>query len=313
MDSFPLVSIIVPIYKVQDFLEACIDSILQQSYKNLEIILVDDGSPDNCGLICDDYAKKDDRIVVIHKENGGLSDARNAGLDICKGDYIAFVDSDDVISEKFIEVLYQNIGNADLAFCDLFYFDDGEIFTDQVKNDTPSVKLLDGQYLLGHINTFTDKGPLVVVAWNKLYKKEIWQNLRYPIGRIHEDEFVIHYILDRCKKVSFINRPMYFYRQRNTSIMNMGQKSKKSIIDRFEAIDDRINFFENKQFYDLAKATYQIKRSLFLNKDIDNQFELWDEYRLNQIILDQISIFLKMKLVLKKIFPSLYTKIQGTL
>ncbi|MFV0146744.1 glycosyltransferase [Empedobacter falsenii] len=302
MHSNPLISVIVPIYKVEEYLQTCIDSIIKQTYPNLEIILVDDGSPDRCGDICDEYAKNDDRIVVIHKPNGGLSDARNAGLDICKGDYIAFVDSDDVISEKFIEVLYQNIGNADLAFCDLFYFDDGEIFTDQVKNDTPSVKLLDGQYLLGHINTFTDKGPLVVVAWNKLYRKFIWQNLRYPIGRIHEDEFVIHYILDICNKVSFIDLPLYFYRQRENSIMVTS--SLKSCLDAIDAFKEREYFFKKKKMFDEAKSVYNLRYSLFLRENLSKQLL---EQKILNILFDRNLFFkLKLKLVAKKIFPSFY-------
>lgn len=112
----PLISIIVPVYKVEQFIHECVDSIIDQTYNHLEIILVNDGSPDRCGEICEEYAKQDHRIVVIHKENGGLSSARNAGLDICKGEYIAFIDSDDVIHPQFVELLYANIKEADLAF-----------------------------------------------------------------------------------------------------------------------------------------------------------------------------------------------------
>lgn len=119
----PLISIIVPVYKVEQFIHECVDSIIDQTYNHLEIILVNDGSPDRCGEICEEYAKQDHRIVVIHKENGGLSSARNAGLDICKGEYIAFIDSDDVIHPQFVELLYANIKEADLAFCEMLGFD----------------------------------------------------------------------------------------------------------------------------------------------------------------------------------------------
>lgn len=304
----PLISIIVPIYNVEAYLKECVDSILNQSYRNLEIILVNDGSPDNCGNICDEYAKLDSRIIVIHKTNGGLSDARNAGLDIANGDYIAFVDSDDVLHPYYINELFDAIGNADMAFCNFHPF----------KNDISEIPELDlntnsttysGDFLLANIHVFNV--PLLIIAWNKLSKKNIWNGLRFPVARIHEDEFIIHHLLDRCKNIVFLALPLYFYRQRDESIMNIKQKSIKSLTDRFDAIDDRINFFKQKNYSHLIGPAYQLKRSFFLNVDIDNRLNLWKEYTFFSILNDSISFKLKFKLLLKKLAPNFYKKIQG--
>ena len=181
--SSPLVSVIVPIYMVEKYICECVNSIILQSYKNLEIILVDDGSPDRCPEICDEYAKQDSRIKVIHKPNGGLSDARNAGIEIAEGEYLSFVDSDDVIHHEMIEVLMQPlIENKELKMsaCQCLYFNDGDIF-DTTQEIKPMV-------IIDYNVFFTKK--LWVTAWGKIYKKELFREIKYPVGRIHEDEFI---------------------------------------------------------------------------------------------------------------------------
>ena len=203
-----LISVIVPIYKVEAYLKKCIKSIQNQTYSNLEIILVDDGSPDGCGAICDRYAKEDTRIRVIHKENGGLSDARNKGLDIATGEYILFVDSDDYIHPQMVEILLQHLEvvDADMAVCGFKTVEENEevIFdcfdiceTAGREKKTEVVGIDAGEVFEGQavMNNLQYKNLLTVVAWNKLYKAELFAELRYPKGRVQEDEFLVHHIL----------------------------------------------------------------------------------------------------------------------
>ena len=180
-----LISVIVPIYKVEKYLKRCIESIINQTYHNLEIILVDDGSPDKCGEMCEEYSKKDKRIKVIHKENGGLSDARNKGLEIATGKYIGFVDSDDFIDKDMYKVLYNNLknNNADMSICSIYQFEnEEEIVKGYNKNET--VITYNKQEMF---NNFYDDLLRNVVAWNKLYKADIFKDIKYPKGKAVEE------------------------------------------------------------------------------------------------------------------------------
>lgn len=242
-----LISVIVPIYQVEDYLIECLDSIINQEYTNLEIILVDDGSKDKCPKICDDYKLKDNRIKVIHKPNGGLSDARNAGLEIAKGKYICFVDSDDVLNKNFIMTLYNNIKttDADISICDFLSIKTISDISDD--NITNNLKLYTKEEIL---NDFYKKQSLrLVLAWNKLYKREIWNNIRYPKGKVHEDEFVIHYILDNINKLVISDSKLYYYRQRENSITSVYNKKR---LNALEALEDRLEFYKkhsNEKMY----------------------------------------------------------------
>lgn len=212
-----LISVIAPVYKVEKYLEKCIESIVNQTYRNLEIVLIDDGSPDNCPAICDNWSKKDNRIKVIHKKNGGLSDARNAGMEISTGEYIAFVDSDDWIESHYIEYLYQAIQetNAEISACEVREVIDGEAAEPVL--DEPLV--------------FRENSPkeaieellkgcgFRAVAWNKLYKRSLLEGERFEVGRLHEDEFFSYRILDKASVLAFVDIPLYNYRQRLGSIM----------------------------------------------------------------------------------------------
>ena len=212
-----LITVVVPIYKVERYLRRCVDSILLQTYKNLEIILVDDGSPDSCPLICDEYADIDKRVRVIHKSNGGLSDARNAGIEVANGKYIAFVDSDDYIDERMYEVLYKNLtdNNADISVCEFVKIHDGaRIDSSPIKE---SVKLFNKLQTMN--NLYDDLYLQTVVAWNKLYKKDIFKSIIYPFGKINEDEYVIHLILNSANNVVYTNLQLYYYVQRTDSIV----------------------------------------------------------------------------------------------
>lgn len=237
----PLISVIVPIYKVEQYLEKCIHSIIIQTYKNLEIILVDDGSPDNCPKMCDEYGSKDSRIKVIHKLNGGLSDARNAGLDIAKGEYIVFVDSDDYIHPEMVSILYNVIvkTEANIVQCNFRKVKDNE-YVDTNSNNYEISTFNTEQAL----ESLIKENPLKQVVWNKLYKKEIFNELRFEVGKVNEDDFFTYQAFAISNKVSNINKELYYYLVRDTSIM--GQKFSIKRLDGLEARFRRYEFIKEK-------------------------------------------------------------------
>ena len=236
----PLISVIVPIYNVERYLEKCINSILNQTYQNLEVILVDDGSPDNCGEICDIYSDKDLRIKVIHKKNGGLSDARNTGIDAAEGEYLAFVDSDDTIMPEMMEKLYQriDIDGSDMAVCGCKRVDQkGVILSEVYLPDN----LLSGFDALKQ--SYDNNGVLYTMACNKLIKRELFQNIRFPIGKYNEDEFTLYRVIDQCRQISIVSETLYIYYQRSDSIM--GSYSFRHL-DGIEASYERYFYFKKK-------------------------------------------------------------------
>lgn len=226
-----LISIIVPVYKVEAFLEKCILSLINQSYTNLEIILVDDGSPDHCGDICDEWAKKDSRIKVIHKQNGGLSDARNAGIDIATGKYISFVDSDDWLSLDYYEILYDQIimYNAKIAASGIVWvYDEND---NNIHGKKMETKMYSAEEAL---ETIQSNEGFFAVAWNKLYYRELFDDIRYPYGLIHEDEFVTYRLIAKAKTLTLCQKAKYFYRQRQGSIMaTLDCQKEKNVLDAY--------------------------------------------------------------------------------
>lgn len=233
-----LISIIIPVYKVEKYLEKCIQSVINQTYKNLQIILVDDGSPDNCGKICDEYAQKDHRIEVIHKSNGGLSDARNKGLEIAKGEYIGFVDSDDYIESDMYEVLYNLLKqyNADVSICNFYTVSQGKI---AIKNVDNGIKEYNRSEILKEV--LLDNN-IQSYAWNKLYKKELFDEIKYPVGKKYEDIGTTFYLLEKCNKVVVIGKPEYYYINRQDSIVN--NVTETTITDYIELIMQRYDYIE---------------------------------------------------------------------
>lgn len=234
------ISVIVPIYNVEQYLNRCIESIVNQTYRNLEIILVDDGSPDNCPKICDEWAEKDNRIKVIHKENGGLSDARNAGMKIATGDFIAFVDSDDWTEIQFIEKLYNALleYDCDIAGCKYRKCEKvSEIKDNPGSNQVEIYNKIDG---LSSLISETIKQ----VVWNKLYKKDVIEGIAFEKGKYHEDEFWSYQIFARSKQYVEIDYVGYNYFQRETSIM--GEKYSLKRLDAVEAKVFRQRFLEEQ-------------------------------------------------------------------
>lgn len=239
MTENPLISIVVPIYQVEKFLPRCIESIQKQTYSNIEILLVDDGSPDACPDICEAYAKDDPRIRVIHQENGGLSAARNTGIAAAKGEYIGFVDSDDYIEPVMYEKLYRIMQkeHAVLGIANYDYVDEDGKPWKQAKWQSPLEDgILSGKQVLARI--LQDQGWYYVTAWNKLYHADLWKDLRYPPGKIHEDEFVAHRIYLRSAVIASTGEVLYHYVQNGKSIMNTGYSVKR--LDRLEALTGRL-------------------------------------------------------------------------
>lgn len=241
----PEISVIVPVYKVQDFLPACLSSLAAQTFQDYELILVDDGSPDRCGALCDEYAAADSRARVIHKANGGLSSARNAGLEAAAGRYIAFVDSDDVVAPDYLETLYTAIrrDRADMAIAGV-----EDISESGAPLPEPAVTLpvqagfSTGRGLLPFL--YGAQGACYVVAWNKLYAARLWKDLRYPEGKNNEDEAVIHRLLLACRRVVCVRKVVYRYRLRSGSICRAGVSP--SSFDGVDALLDRYAFFTER-------------------------------------------------------------------
>ena len=271
------VSIIVPVYQVENYIRQCIDSILVQTFTDFELILVDDGSKDRSGKICDEYAVLDQRVKVIHKENGGLSDARNCGMDQAVGNYFMFVDSDDYIAPTMLEYLYKALMNkeADIAVCNFLHF-----FEEDRKRDFSTN--IQSEVLSGAEIFYSRKNERVygiwTVAWNKLYKRETLGNVRFRFGKYHEDEFWANDIYQMDIKVVTIPECLYYYRQRDNSIM--GRKNIKRDFDILEALQERIAvYFMDERHADQAykvmifSLEYLVEsKKLITNKDEENQF-----------------------------------------
>ena len=265
------ISIIVPIYNVEQYLRQAVDSIRCQTYTNLEIILVDDGSPDNSGAICDEYAKADSRIKVIHKQNGGLSDARNAGIAAASGAYLGFVDSDDFIEPEMFQKLYDALvtHDAQMSVCSFRYV--GGLDERNSKIDIRD-EVLSGQEILLE-KCMSKYAWGWVCAWNKLYRKEMFQELRYPVGKAHEDEFVLHSLLWDVPRVACISYVGYNYVQRSSSIMSTYKVNR---LDGVEARIHRADFFEAKgvpasvQYKNLIRG-YYVLYDIYANADVKHE------------------------------------------
>lgn len=243
-----LVSVIVPVYNVEKYLVQCIDSIINQTYQNLEIILVNDGSTDGSGKICDEYAEKDSRIKVIHKENGGLSDARNKGLDIMTGEYVTLVDSDDYLEHNCIEKLYiySKTCQTDMAIGKFVRFreDTGEFFFGDYQNSGDKIEMLTAEQCLEKNHKYFL--GVFVTAWAKLYKASLfndsapYKSIRYPIGVYHEDQYTTHKLFLKSKKIVFVNENLYIYRTREGSITGT-PLSDKRIMDNIRGLEEKNN------------------------------------------------------------------------
>ena len=242
VESDELVSIVVPVFNVQSYLEECVDSILAQTYTRLEVILINDGSTDRSGAICDAYAASDGRVRVIHQVNAGLSAARNAGVAVSRGRWLLFVDSDDWVHSDTVDVLLKaaSRSDADIAVGVFQRFGEASDLRARTPPHAESVVLTAAEgmtALMGPMHT------LLTVAWGKLFRRSLFANLEFPVGRLHEDEFVAHRLLYDSRRVIVVGRPLYFYRQHNDSIMGAGFNSDKAM-DAIAAYADRLRFLQ---------------------------------------------------------------------
>ncbi len=233
------ISVIVPIYSVEQYLQQCIDSILGQTFRDFELILVDDGSPDECPLICDTYTQVDSRVRVIHKKNGGVSSARNAGLHAARGEYIAFVDPDDFICHDMFQLLIDSIeqSQADMVMCNFDTFYPPEYSGWKRASSSFPNAIMDKSEFADFIAQPNNWHSCVL--WNKLYKRHVWENIHFPDGYIHEDEAVMHRVVEQCQSISIIKDSLYYYRQ-NISSSIMGQGTRIQSFDKLMAMADRI-------------------------------------------------------------------------
>ena len=256
----PKVSVIVPVYKVEPFLKECIDSILSQKFKDFEILLIDDGSPDRCGEICDSFSEEDNRVTVIHKNNQGLSAARNIGIELARGQFVTFIDSDDVVEEGYLEVLIQLIYRygAEVAACGSYVFDQTSSKTAKRSANYKPVIMSNREAVL---SLYSRKGArLPITAWGKMYKKELFEEIRFPIGRIHEDDFIVPLLMYKAQKVVWISSELYGYRMRENSISHQRFSLKR--YDGVRAEEECIRYFNSVVETEIVQVAERRKKEL---------------------------------------------------
>lgn len=257
-DKVTSISVIVPIYNIQNWLNKCLASILNQTFKDFEVILVDDGSTDNSDKICEKFIKKDKRFKYFLKKNGGLSDARNYGLNEAKGKYVVFVDGDDFLQKDYLQTLYTNITNhsADVAMCNCNIVDDeGEKIA---MVPLPVTGLINGRRFLNCV-FYERAGLSYTVVWNKIFKKDIFSTIRFSKGKLYEDEFINPKLYWNLERIFVFDRPLYNYVQRQSSIINSSLNRKK-VINGIEALTKRIIFYKTRDL-----ELYKKSISFYLN------------------------------------------------
>ena len=247
----PMISVIVPVYRVEKYIHRCVDSILAQTYDDFELILVDDGSPDNCGAICDEYAAKDSRVVVIHQQNGGLSAARNAGIDWAfahsDSQWITFIDSDDFVHREYLHLLLEAVHKCGtyISGCGLT----SDSFVDIPADYLPAKLETEEAY------SNPEWGFRAVITCAKLYYKELWDDIRFPVGKIHEDRFTTHKLLFQVPEVANAKLPLYFYTINPNGITHSQWTPKR--LDDFEAVEEQLQFFKERNLHKAYTRTAQ--------------------------------------------------------
>lgn len=317
------ISIIVPIFNTEKLLKKCLNSIISQTYKYFELILVNDGSTDNSGQICDDYANKDSRIHVIHKSNGGVSSARNAGLEVAKGEYIGFVDSDDYINQYMFETLYKYAikFSSDIVLCN---FKKVYEFKNVIEKQMVDIK---ETYHHNNLNAlkqmYTNKSQYIahVVPWNKLYKRHLFVTTKYEVGNIYDDETVAHKLLYNSKLITYVNSPLYYYMQRDGSQMNSSFHIKK--FDKVYALKEREIYFRRKsEFVIHQKALKHYMETFFwyyflaksnltnIDKDLKKLKVTFDKSIIQILKLKEIGWKQKVMCLLFSISPYLFERVR---
>lgn len=319
-----MISIIVPIYKVEDYLAVCIDSILASTYQDFELILVDDGSPDNCGKICDEYASKDGRIRVIHKQNGGLSDARNAGLKVTKGEYVAFVDSDDVIHARMLEVLHGALtrGDYDLSMVHGIKVYDKE-YIDLMKRDVdvqalPLKAVTQDEF---HIQLYSYCSFQYQVVWNKLYKRELVSDMTF-CPYISEDVEWNTRVCMRMRKAIVAEADLYYYVQRSGSVMADGRLEKsdewlKAYLQCLEDIPEEKTSYRAACMKAMYSAMFFLRKmargTAYYDQVISSCKEMYAKTKGELMQNDAISWSKKLRMAINCHCPAVYNMVQDVL
>lgn len=281
----PKISVVVPVYKVENYIHRCVDSILNQTFPDFEIILVDDGSPDECGRICDDYAKRDTRIQVVHKENGGLSDARNYGFQYVQGEYTIFIDSDDYIEYDMFEYMYENARkyDADMSTCGAY-----DVFDDRVeKKDCVEEFVCSGRETFGYIlKGIHIRGEI----WNKLIRTDRIRGLQFPKAKLYEDIFFTAQMMQNIEKVSIGTQPKYYYVHRSDSIT--GKPYRAQLQDIIEAYEENYKVV-CKYFPELEEIAECLKiwsRFIILDKILmEKDYKSYPEYKeMKKYLIDSL-------------------------
>lgn len=239
MKQPPLISVIIPVYGGEKYIYECVDSVLNQTYHNIECILVDGDSPDNCPQICEEYAKKDQRVKVIHKENRGLSDDRNAGFRASKGEYITFVDSDDVISSDMIQYLYRLCIQYDVLLAQCNHVTENPVFDAIIDGQERGTLIRKERCMNELLGKF---GMSFCVSWGKLFHRTVLDTTEFPVGKPHEDVYTTHLYFEAAEKIVFTTKCLYYYRQRESSLK--AQEKKRPGLEELRANIERGNFFK---------------------------------------------------------------------
>ena len=306
----PLVSIIIPVYQAKDYLKECIDSILEQTYDNLEIILIDDGSTDGSAQICDEYLNMDVRIQVIHKRNGGLSDARNAGIEVSNGKYLTFVDSDDIIAPNMISIMV-DIAEKEIAEIVKITL----IRKNQKDERVPTEEGYEVIRPLEALKRIYKDPPQIISGCGKLFARQLFDNFKFPIGMYYEDEFTTPKLFYNANRIVFSNSIQYFYMQRENNSIMRSPFNEKKCKDSLNVSEDRIKYFKeigNRSLINAALKDYYYKLENLLDKSIQINDTIMKENllcKINDFKRNNIHIFIQIKTM--KVLSMIKNKIRN--
>ena len=282
------ISVIIPVYRVEEYLEQCVRSVLDQTMPDFEIILVDDGSPDRCPQLCDELALQDTRIKVIHKQNGGLSSARNEGMKIASGEFLFFLDSDDFIHPQTLEVLLKiaEEENSDISCCNYQTTGERSVSYSQIKSPVSRITFTNEEALE---KMYDQSLGMTVIACAKLYRRELFEGIQFPEGCLHEDEFTTYKVYYRAKRISYTDQKLYYYYQNPESIMHVSYKLKR--LDALRALKERLVFLEKEKL----TVPYQLTQRLYLIQLMEHYYQV-SKLGKHPEILSQIKTELKVQM-----------------
>lgn len=286
----PIISLIIPVYNVEEYIRKCLDSVVRQKYENLDIVIVDDGAEDGSGAVCDEFAKKDKRVRVFHKKNGGLSDARNFGIKKARGEIIAFVDSDDFISEEFVGAMYDEMvgRSADVVVCG---YNMVKLKREVISGEEATVRLL------------TKQENVDIVTWNKLYKRSLFvgNGIWFPKGKKYEDTLTTYKLLAKAEKVAYLDKALYCYVERGGSIMKTAKLEERLKV-REEAAKEAVGYFENSmQLKQAAEVSLLLAKYAYIDYAIKGKISKEDGEKARAWVRGHKKYFLNNEYLTKKL------------